>query len=279
MKITLIYNQKGGVAKTSLATEIAGNFAAKGMKTLLIDYDGQGNVAQTFDVNLLNDDGPSRDVFVDFVKDGKKSFKDHVTTSIKGERNLDALFGGGSLSMIDVDISMKLMEQEKIGPRKIIKGIREMFEYITKDFEYEHIVLDSSPTLGLFQGMLMSAVDEVIIPSEMSKFSQKSIIQVYRNMKRIEETLKLEKRTLINKIKFVVPTKLENTINNREIYLSLAKNLPKITGVEILPWEEGVPKATAFADVVRKQGTTPILVNSKNKATAAITNIVEKYLI
>lgn len=278
MRTTLVFNQKGGVAKTSLATEIAGNFAMKGKKTLIIDFDPQGNVAQTFGMmpTTLRGVDSFKTIFA-WLESQEYLFTDNYTPSIKGHVELDGLMGSGDLSQADAKL-LNIFTNGTSGT-KVIAMMKKLFDKISKDMGYEEIVIDTSPALGFFQGIIMASVDSIIIPSEMSKFSMSGIISVVLAMREMSKPLKLQETELIEKIKFVVPTKLENTIDQNQVFKELNTNLEKKTGVKILPWEEGVPKTTLFTRTVREKETSPVLDGSKNKATEAITKIVEKYLL
>lgn len=275
--IYLFFNQKGGVAKTSLATEVAGNFAIKGKKTLLIDYDAQGNVAQTFGINPeVKKGSDSFKATFDFLNNNNiDTFKECVDLNVKGESKLDVLYGSGDLSQAEIEFYKFIMEN---GPKAFSK-IGDFFRQIAKEFNYEKIVIDTSPSLNLFQGALMHGVNSIIIPSVMEKFSQGGIMSVIKTMKTLGPLLGLGEDSLVDKIKFIVPTKIKNVIDHKTVHGQLYENLPKILGVNVLSWEEGIPEVTAFARTIREKDTTPVLINSKNKASEAITKIVERYLL
>lgn len=290
--ITLFFNQKGGVGKTALATETAGNLALAGKKVLLMDFDSQGNVAQTFGVNPFDKKGhDTHKVLIDYLinpSQGIETFNDIMKFERQKTKNLDILYGSMDLSSLELEL---FQIAESKGAHKTFEQVKQFFADIKKEGGYDAIIIDTSPTLGLFQASLVNATEFIIIPSAMEKFSQLGIIGIVESMGMIAEMLTLEqgdsrekdvkkiKKQLVNKIKMIVPMKVENVKDHKFIHEELTISIPKLTDIIVLPWEEAIPKATEFSRTIRESETTPVLKGSKNKATLAITSLIEKYFL
>lgn len=233
--IYLLFNQKGGVAKTGLATEIAGNLAIKGKKVLLMDFDSQGNVAQTFGVNPFDKVG--RDTYtltLKFLEDKKAAlelYNDMMPREKKHHKNLDIIYGTMDLSSMEIDFFGKMKE---LGPLKAFDLIKEMFKDLQKVGGYDHIIIDTSPTLGIFQTSLINSVDKIFIPAVMEKFSQLGILGIIDSMKKIAGMLGVEAKQFIEKIDMVIPTKIENVKDHKVVHSELFEALPKYSSIKVL---------------------------------------------
>lgn len=276
----LFFNRKGGSQKTSSSTEVASSLALKGKKVLLMDFDSQGNVAQTFGVNPFDKIG--RDTYtitLSYLKDKKEAielYKDMMLKEKKFHSNLDIIYGTVDLSSMEIDFFTQMQE---IGPKKVFGMITEMFAELKKVGGYDYIIIDTSPTMSIFQAAIMNSADKIFVPSVMEKFSQLGIIGIIDSMKKMAAMLNIEKSALINKIEIIIPTKIENVKDHKAVHKELFETLPKFSSIKVLPWEEGIPKATEFSRTVREKETTPMLIGSKNKATLAYDKLVDKYIL
>ncbi len=292
----LIYNQKGGVGKTALATEIAGNLAIKGMKVLLMDFDSQSNVAQTFGVNPFDKvDRDTYKVTLDYLS-GKDlnldKFKEIIVSENKKHPNLDILYASPSLTNMEIAFFKNTLNKtSENGIIESYEKIKSLFNKLKEVGGYDAIIIDTSPTLGIFQSSLMYSVDVMIIPAVMEKFSRQGIVGIVESMNSIAELLgqgdnNLErkwKQKLINKINMIIPMKTRPVKDHKEVWQELYETIPKFTNIKVLDWEERVKETTSFAKTIRDQETTPILSknakSSSNEATLAITKIIEKHIL
>ncbi len=141
MRKICIINQKGGVAKTTTAVSIAAGLARQDKRVLLVDLDPQGNVAHSLTSSKrLN--------LYDFLID-KCAYID-CTTSIG--KNLDLIHSDESLTKIDVHFA------KQANPSQIIK---KKFSDIQ---DYDYIIFDCAPSLGILNQNALLFSDEAIIP-------------------------------------------------------------------------------------------------------------------
>lgn len=161
--IISIINQKGGVGKTTTAVNLSAYLADKGKKTLLIDEDSQGNSTSglsrsvTFEKSLydvlLNDTFPEEAV---------------VKTAI---RKLHLLPASIDLAGAEIEIA-PLAERESLLKRKI-EPLRE---------QYDYIIIDCPPSLGLMTLNALVASDSIIIPIQAEFYALEGLSQLVKTV-------------------------------------------------------------------------------------------------
>lgn len=151
-----VVNQKGGVGKTTTTVNLGAALAEKGKKVLLIDIDAQSNLSTHLGLGVKEDlaemaevsKGPEWTVY-DVLK-GTKRIQDVV---IKRSANLDVVPSSLLLSAADLELG-GVVGRELLLKRAIDK-VRD---------QYDVILIDCPPTLGLLSLNALAAVDQVIVP-------------------------------------------------------------------------------------------------------------------
>jgi chromosome partitioning protein len=157
-KVRVIYNQKGGVGKTTLAVNLATLTALSGQRTLLVDSDPQGN-STTYLLGSINT--PSKNL-ADYYESclGVHLFRpqlmEYVTTDT-GVKNLHLVPGSRELE----DLRNKLENKHKI--LKLREGIR--------NTSYDAVYFDPPPANDFFALSCLIAANEVIVPIDCDTFS------------------------------------------------------------------------------------------------------------
>jgi len=166
-----IVNQKGGVGKTITAINLATALSAIDKKTLLIDADPQGNSTTGF---AINKEAAKHNLYTVLITDSNVK-EAIVNTEIKG---LDVL-----ISHIDLAAA----EMELVSFQNFRYRLREKIKEIRK--EYDYIIIDCPPSLGLLTINSLVASDSVIVPLQCEFFA-------LEGLKHLMETIKMIKANL-----------------------------------------------------------------------------------
>jgi chromosome partitioning protein len=156
VRIISIFNQKGGVGKTSLAFHLGWYLAEIGHRTLLVDLDPQGNLSSLFG-------GQGCSAANLFTRVGADALQ-----TVEITRNTATSTGTRTFSLISADESLQPLEATTnglAGLTKLRKALRSV------EARWDSVVIDCPPSLGGFSANAIVAADEVIVPCTLRQFS------------------------------------------------------------------------------------------------------------
>ena len=183
-KVISLVNQKGGVGKTTTSINLSASLALEGEKVLLIDLDPQGNATTGVGFNKGDIDKSIYDIFND------TGTMDEVIQHTNFQ-NLDLMPSSLQLAGIDIELIEKGREdpnfQRSSQLKKVIDGYKD---------NYDYIIIDCPPTLGLITTNALVASDSVIIPVQCEFYALEGITQLLNAImltkKKLNPNLKLE---------------------------------------------------------------------------------------
>lgn len=165
--ILAVTNQKGGVGKTTTTINVAYNLAKIGKKVLLVDLDPQGNATSGLSVSKAK--ATTRDVL-----SSKAKLSDAVQKT--AYTNLFVLATDAELATLETEIATAKD-----------RAIR--LKQVLTDTEYDVVVIDCPPSLGLLTVNALTAANSVIIPVQTEYYALEGLGQLLETMKLVRQAL------------------------------------------------------------------------------------------
>lgn len=156
--VFVVANQKGGIGKSTTATNLAGILGKKA-KTLLIDADPQGNSTSTYEAKI-EDVATLYDVMID-------SDKLPISEAIQHTENGDIVASDPLLVKAE-----KMLDGD-------VEGFYRLKDAIENLDDYKYIVIDTAPSLNIILYNCLIAADKVIIPVTADSYAMQGIQQLY----------------------------------------------------------------------------------------------------
>jgi len=200
-RIIAVANQKGGVAKTTTVLNLAAGIGKKGKRVLVVDLDPQGGCAVSLGIST---DSLNKTVYTVLMNDNI-TFEDII---IKTSHNFNLAPSNIDLAGAEVELK-QLLAAEQILKRKL----RDVVE------NYDFILLDCPPSLGMLTINAFTAAKELLIPMSMELLALRGLDMLAKTVSKIRAITNSDLTYL-----GVLATKYDRrTLNSQEIFEALQK--------------------------------------------------------
>lgn len=250
MKVISIFNQKGGVGKTTTTINLASYIALRGKKVLVIDLDPQGNATSGLGINKIE----IKLSTYDFLLSNENS-KQIIVNSDKVKK----------LSIIPSNIQLASAELEISNIDNREQLLKNRIDEIKSDYDF--IFIDCPPSLGLLTVNSLTASDSVIIPMQTEYFALEGISQLIGTVNRVNKGLN---KSL--KVEGVVLTMFDP---RRNLHLEVAQELKKHFAE--LVYKTSIPRNVRLAECP-SFGLPIHLYDEKCKGAEAYDDLAKEFL-
>lgn len=171
VKIIAVANQKGGVGKTTTSVNLSACLATLDKKVLLIDIDPQGNATSGFGIDKMKIKRSTYDVLVDHV--------DIVDAILSTQiENLTILPATIQLAGAEIELVSIMSRETKL--KRAIEAVK---------YEYDYILIDCPPSLGLLTINSLTAANSVLVPIQCEFYALEGLSQLMNTIGLVQKNL------------------------------------------------------------------------------------------
>ena len=248
-KVIAVANQKGGVGKTTTSINLSACVAHRGKKVLLIDLDPQGNATTGLGIDKKNIDKSIYDVIINDL-----DIKEVIMETV--QENLSICTSSISLAGAEVELVSLFSRESKL---------KVSIENILDDYDY--IIIDCPPALGLLTINALTASDTVLVPIQCEFFALEGLSQLMDTVQNVQKYLN---KNL--KVEGVVMTMFDVRTNlSIEVVEAVKNNFgDKVYGT-IIPRNVKLSEAPSY-------GLPIIKYDARSKGAEAYLNLADEFI-
>ena len=246
-KTIAIVNQKGGVGKTTTSVNLAASIGSLGYKTLLVDVDPQGNATSGLGINK---------------KEVEKSTYDMIVAGVKAEDILiETPFK--KLDLLPSNINLAGAELELVDMQGRDSRIKNALAPLKENYDF--IIIDCPPSLGLITVNVLACADSVLVPIQCEYYALEGLSQLMNTIRQVKRLynplIELEgvlltmydgrlnlTQQVVNEVKRFFPQKVYSTVIPRNVRLSEAPSF----GQPVLYYDKSSKGSVAYVDFTKE---------------------------
>ncbi|WP_336314058.1 AAA family ATPase [Iamia majanohamensis] len=173
-RVIAIANQKGGVGKTTTAVNLGACLADLGYRVLVVDLDPQGNASTGLGINVRELETSMYDVILHDAP---------LEDCVEGTAIRNLLVAPSALDLAGAEIELVPAFSREMRLRNAIEQVRDDFDYV---------LIDCPPSLGLLTVNAMAAAREVLVPIQCEYYALEGLGQLIRNVNLVKKNLNRE---------------------------------------------------------------------------------------
>ena len=251
-KVIAISNQKGGVGKTTTSINLASGLAHVGKKVLLIDFDSQGNATQGLNASQNNSQATIHSVLMEGVL---------IQQAIVPKMNPRIDIVPANINLAGADLDMDKMEAGKEELlKKAIAPIRD---------QYDYIIIDCPPSLGMLTVNALSAADEVLIPVQTQYLPAKGMTKLLQTVGKVQRK--------INSNLKIIGIVMTLADLNTNLTKSTIETIRESFGKNIRVFDTIIPKATKASEA-SISGKSIYAYAKESKVALAYSNLTKELI-
>lgn len=255
-QVTCIGNQKGGVGKTTTTESLAVALSKAGKRVLVVDLDPQASLSIAMGNPLPDELNTTVTDIMRDVIDGKEIQKG--CGILHHEEGVDLLPANIELAGMEASL-VNVMSRETI--------LKEYLSTVRKD--YDHILIDCMPSLGMLTINALTAADSILIPMQPQYLSAKGLEQLLSTVNKVKRQLNPKLR-----IEGILLTMVDGRTNNAKEIAELVRN---IYGKKISVFDTEIPRSVRMAETPA-EGKSIFAYDPKGKATAAYDQLAKEVM-
>ena len=245
-KVIAFANQKGGVAKTTTALNLAVAFKESGHRVLCVDMDPQGNLTMSQGVDPDKVEKSMFDVLVHHIP----------ISEIIVHREIDVAVASIDLAGAEIAMSTQIGRERSL--QKALDAVKE---------DYDFVCIDTPPSLGLLTVNALTAANKVIVPVQCEYLSMRGLVQLQNTLTMIRENLNPGVE-----IEGILPTMLDSrTVHAKEAVEILEENFGELV------FKSRIRKAIKFAEAPVR-GASVLKYDPDSKAASAYRDLAKEVL-
>ena len=180
-RVIAIANQKGGVGKTTTTVNLGASLAERGLRTLVVDLDPQGNASTGLGLNIRDVEATMYEVILESAP---------IEDSIEATSVRNLFVAPASLDLAGAEIELVSAFSRELRLRTAIEQL---------DGQFDYVLIDCPPSLGLLTVNGLAAAQEVLVPIQCEYYALEGLGQLLRNVELVRKNLNasLEVRTIV----------------------------------------------------------------------------------